>query len=136
MLDNCLFCKIIKNEVLSFPIYENKYVYAFLDAFPNADGHSLIIPKKHFEYLSTTDELYLIEVAKAKKNVADLLKNKIPSIAGFNYVSNEKAVAGQVIFHYHEHVVPKYVKEEGYLHNKNVKLNHKIEDLHKILKSS
>ncbi|PPE05042.1 histidine triad protein [Entomoplasma ellychniae] len=136
MNNECLFCKILNKEIPSYHIYENEYVYAFLDAFPNADGHTLVIPKKHFKDFSSTDDLYIIEVAKAKKIVAKILMDKIKDIKGFNFVSNQEAIASQVIFHYHEHVVPKYIKEEGYLHNKNVILKHKVHDLHKILKDS
>lgn len=49
--NNCIFCKIIAQNIPSKKIYENNLVYAFLDAFPNSDGHTLVIPKKHFEYL-------------------------------------------------------------------------------------
>lgn len=66
--NNCIFCKIIAQNIPSKKIYENKLVYAFLDAFPNSDGHTLVIPKKHFEYYSVTDDEYLAEVAKVGKN--------------------------------------------------------------------
>ncbi|WP_031543398.1 HIT family protein [Mesoplasma photuris] len=115
---DCLFCKIIAGEIPSYKVYENEYVYAFLDITPDADGHTLIIPKQHSKNLSETNDLYLSEVAKAKKVVAELLTEKL-NAKGFNYVSNENEIAHQMVFHYHEHVIPKYVFKEGYSPSKN-----------------
>lgn len=112
-MDNCLFCKIINGEVPSHKIYENEYVYAFLDIFPNADGHTLVIPKKHFENYAQTEEIYLKEIAVAKKLIAKQLEEKLSPV-GFNFVSNMGSEAFQVVFHYHEHIIPKYVKDDGY----------------------
>ncbi|AHF58279.1 MULTISPECIES: HIT family protein [Spiroplasma] len=115
---DCLFCRIINGEVPSSKVYENEYVYAFLDIFPNSDGHTLVIPKSHSDYFSDTEDLYLAEVAKASKLIAnriyDTLKPK-----GINYIINEKEEAFQQVFHYHMHVIPKYHRQEGYNFNIN-----------------
>ncbi|WP_339023056.1 HIT family protein [Spiroplasma endosymbiont of Crioceris asparagi] len=111
---DCLFCKIIKKEVPSFLIKENDYAYAFLDIYPNSVGHTLVIPKSHYDDYSSCDDQYLFEVSKLAKEVAILLKTKLKDIKGFNYVVNEKAIASQVVFHYHMHVVPKYEKSKGF----------------------
>ncbi|AUB31909.1 HIT family protein [Spiroplasma floricola] len=110
---DCIFCKIIDKEMNAKIIYENDYTLAFLDIFPNSNGHSLVIPKKHFEDYEQTDDFYLQEVAKTKKIVAKILKEKL-NAKGINYVSNQGSEAFQVVFHYHEHIVPKYIKEKGY----------------------
>lgn len=123
-MQDCLFCKIIKQEIPSYKIYENKYVYAFLDIYPVTDGHALVIPKVHTENLIKTPDLYLIEVAKAKKIVAEILLTKIEGIKGFNYISNQERIANQVVFHYHEHILPKFKENEGFLHAKNVNLKY------------
>ncbi|ASZ09004.1 HIT family protein [Mesoplasma chauliocola] len=124
MNNECLFCKIINQDIPSHKIYENEYVYAFLDIFPVTDGHTLIIPKVHAENLTKTPDLYLVEVAKAKKVVAELLQEKLDGVKGFNYVSNQEAIAKQVVFHYHEHILPKFKVDEGFLHDKNVNLKY------------
>ena len=67
---DCLFCKIINQEVPSYKIYENDYVYAFLDAYPNSDGHALVIPKAHCSNLMTCDNRSLQEVMIAAKIVS------------------------------------------------------------------
>ncbi|WP_339030343.1 HIT family protein [Spiroplasma endosymbiont of Cantharis nigra] len=121
---DCIFCKIINKEMASKVFYENEYTLAFLDIFPNSDGHSLVIPKKHFENYEETDDFYLQEVAKTKKIVAKMLREKLNS-KGINYVSNQGSEAFQMVFHYHEHIIPKYVKEQGY----GFKINNKPEDL-------
>ncbi|QEH62143.1 histidine triad protein [Spiroplasma chinense] len=114
-MNECLFCKIIDGQIPSKKIYENEYTLCFLDVFPNSDGHCLVIPKKHFENFETTDSLYITEVAKTKQEVVKLLRANLPvEPVGFNYVSNQGSEAFQTVFHYHEHIIPKYIKEFGY----------------------
>ncbi|AXF97102.1 HIT family protein [Spiroplasma phoeniceum] len=128
--NNCIFCEIIAQKIPSKKIYENNLVYAFLDAFPNSDGHTLVIPKKHFEYYSVTDDEYLTEVAKIGKIIAQKMYQTLKPV-GINYVSNEKNEAFQKVFHYHLHIIPKYQKDEGY----NFKINvdkEKLRDLAEI----
>lgn len=126
----CIFCKIIAQEIPSKKIYENDLVYAFLDLFPSSDGHTLIIPKKHFEYYSETDDEHLAAVAKAGKMVAQKMYQALHPV-GINYVSNEKSEAFQQVFHYHLHIIPKYKKEEGYGFKLNVD-KEKLRDLDEI----
>ncbi|WP_425379920.1 HIT family protein [Spiroplasma endosymbiont of Stenodema calcarata] len=127
---DCIFCKIIAQEIPSKKIYENDLIYAFLDLFPNSDGHTLIIPKKHFDYYSATDDESLAAVAQAGKKIAEKIYQTL-NPAGINYVSNEKSEAFQQVFHYHLHVIPKYKKEEGYNFNLNIE-KEKLRDLDEI----
>ncbi|WHQ37227.1 HIT family protein [Spiroplasma sp. SV19] len=127
---DCIFCKIIAQEIPSKKIYENNLVYAFLDLFPNSDGHTLIIPKKHFDYYSETDDEYLAAVATVGKKIAQKMYQVLNPV-GINYVSNEKSEAFQQVFHYHLHVIPKYKKEEGYGFKLNVD-KEKLRDLDEI----
>ncbi|MBH8623074.1 HIT family protein [Spiroplasma sp. hyd1] len=127
---DCIFCKIIAQEIPSKKIYENDLVYAFLDLFPNSDGHTLIIPKKHFDYYSETDDKHLAAVAKVGKKVAQKMYQVLKPV-GINYVSNEKSEAFQQVFHYHLHVIPKYKKEEGYGFKLNID-KEKLRDLDEI----
>ncbi|AGR42363.1 HIT family protein [Spiroplasma diminutum] len=120
----CIFCKIINKEMEAKVIYENDHTLAFLDIFPNSNGHSLVIPKKHFLDYENTDDFYLQEVAKTKKIVAKMLREKLDA-KGMNYVSNQGSEAFQMVFHYHEHIVPKFIKEKGY----GFKINNEPGDL-------
>jgi len=114
---DCLFCKIIRHEIPSDIVYEDERVLAFLDINPNSNGHTLIIPKKHFENYSSCEDDYLIAIALAKKVVAKkmLIALEPLKIQGINYTSNQGKEAYQVVMHYHEHVIPKYIKAEGYV---------------------
>lgn len=122
MKNECIFCKIINKEMSSYKVYENEYVYAFLDVNPVSNGHTLVIPKKHFDSLKECDELYITEVAKATKIIAEKIYNTFSPL-GVNYLSNEGSIAYQVVFHYHQHIIPKYEYDQGYLLAKNVNKN-------------
>ncbi|WP_338984037.1 HIT family protein [Spiroplasma endosymbiont of Othius punctulatus] len=117
---NCLFCKIIDGSINSKKVYENEFVFAFLDVSPVSYGHTLVIPKKHFENFSECDDHYLSEVSKASKHVSNLLSNSIDNIQGFNFVSNQGSEAFQMVFHFHQHVIPKYKKTEGFVTKNNI----------------
>jgi len=114
-MDECIFCKIIAGAMPCYKIYEDERTLAFLDISPNSEGHSLIIPKKHFENFEQTDDDYIQAIALVKKKVIKILKEKLPNKpVGFNYISNQGAEAFQMVFHYHEHIIPKYIKKNGY----------------------
>ncbi|AGM26549.1 histidine triad protein [Spiroplasma syrphidicola EA-1] len=116
MKKDCLFCQIIAQEIPSHKIYENEFVYAFLDIFPNSNGHTLVIPKVHSEYYTDTSDKYLSEVAIAAKKIAQQIYQTLKP-EGINFISNEKELAFQQVFHYHLHIVPKYEKNKGYNFN-------------------
>jgi len=103
---DCIFCKIINKEIPSKVVAENDKAIAFLDVNPVAKGHTLVIPKKHFANFSSTPIEYQSAVIElAQKIGKDLLAN---GAKGINYVSHENEAAGQVVFHYHLHVIPVY----------------------------
>ena len=129
---DCVFCKIVKGELPSYKIYENEDCYAFLSTYPVCDGHTLVIPKKHMVDLSTCDDDLLKKTIISTKKVQSILQKKL-NPSGFNYVSNEKAVAYQVIFHFHIHVLPKYEKDKGFLLSRNIDNQYTLEEVHKIV---
>lgn len=121
---NCIFCKIINKEIKSNIIYENEYICAFLDINPISYGHTIVIPKKHFKNLTSANKIYLTKIMHANQIIAKKIKEKL-NPKGFNFLINENLIAGQEIFHLHSHIIPKYVKEEGFILNikRNTKLN-------------
>ncbi len=129
---DCLFCNIINKKIDSFIIYENKYVISFLDINPASNGHCLIIPKKHFNKLSETDELYLMETIKAAKIIAKNIYKNLNCL-GINYLVNENEIAGQSVNHFHYHVIPKYSKETGFVFKQIIDKNFitNINDMYK-----
>ena len=104
---DCVFCKIINGDIPSYTIYENDYVKCFLDINPLSDGHTLIIPKKHFKDAFDIDEEYLFEIHKASKIILNMLNEKLKP-NGFQLVQNNGIV--QEVKHYHLHIIPKYNK--------------------------
>lgn len=107
----CIFCKIVKGELPCAKIYEDDRILAFLDISPVNKGHILVIAKEHYDNsLETPDEL-LAEIAKVVKKIAFAQKEALGA-AGVNFGINNGAAAGQVIFHTHWHVIPRF-KDDG-----------------------
>ena len=102
---DCIFCKIINNEISSYKIYENDMVLCFLDINPLSSGHTLIIPKKHFKDISDIDSEYLSSINDATKYVYNLLMSKLGP-DGIRIVQNNGIC--QEIKHYHVHLIPVY----------------------------
>ncbi len=102
---DCVFCKIIKGEIPSLKIYEDDSVLAFLDINPDCDGHTLIIPKKHFKDLDDIDIDTLTRINLAAKKVKKLLEEKL-HCDGISLLQNNGNV--QEVKHYHLHLKPQY----------------------------
>ncbi len=126
--ENCIFCKIVKGEAPSFTIYEDENTKAFLSISQVTKGHTLVIPKKHYEDIFDTPEETLKEIIKTSKKVAFLLKNKLGA-EGINLVNSSGGVAQQDVFHYHMHVIPRYSESKFNIDFKNKAEN---KDLDKI----
>ena len=102
---DCLFCKIAKGEIESLKIYEDDIVLAFLDINPDSDGHTLIIPKKHYTDIDDIDLNTLNHINKISKKVKKLLEEKL-ECEGMSLLQNNGLV--QEIKHYHLHLKPYY----------------------------
>ena len=100
-----IFCKIINNEVPSYTLYEDDIVKVFLDVNPSHNGHTLIVPKKHYQDLFDIDEEVLNHILKISKQVATYLKDKL-NYDGIRFVQNNGYI--QEIKHYHLHLIPFY----------------------------
>ncbi|AVB76138.1 histidine triad (HIT) family protein [Methanococcus maripaludis] len=107
----CIFCDIVKGDIPARIIYEDDKFLAFMDAFPRAVGHTLIIPKEHFE---TFDELPK-ELACEMMEVIHKIVKKLEKLEmdGYNLLNNNKQVSGQEVPHVHFHIIPRY-ENEGY----------------------
>ena len=111
-MSDCLFCKIINGEIPSTKVYEDEHVYAFMDIMPVAKGHTLIIPKEHCKDLFEMPEEVAGNLYKAAPKVANAIKKAFNPI-GLNTINNNGAAAGQTVFHFHLHLIPRYNEEEG-----------------------
>lgn len=104
---NCIFCKIIGGEIPSNTIYEDDEFKVILDASPASKGHALILPKEHYADIYEIDGKtagHAMQLAKKlAKHMTDVLK-----CDGFNIVQNNHEIAGQTVFHFHMHLIPRY----------------------------
>lgn len=105
--DNCIFCKLANGEIPTNTVYEDDDFRVFMDASPATKGHSLIVPKQHFDNLFDMDEELAGKVLTVSKKVASNLKEKL-GCEGLNLVQNNGEIAGQTVFHFHMHVIPRY----------------------------
>lgn len=110
----CIFCKVIKGELPSYKIYDDDYVVAFLDIAPVNEGHILVVPKKHFDSLEDVDELMLSYIMNIVKKCGAAIEKTL-GVKGYNVIINNGSVAGQVINHFHCHVIPR--RDDDGLHN-------------------
>ncbi len=105
--DNCIFCKIAAGEIPSATLYEDDDFRVILDIEPASKGHALILPKEHYANLyELDDELAAKAMVLAKKMVTKL--TAILGCDGYNVVQNNGTVAGQTVFHFHMHLIPRY----------------------------
>ena len=108
MKDNaCIFCKIANGEIPAKTLYEDEQFRVILDLGPATKGHALILPKDHFANLYGLPEETAADVMKLAKKMAAQMTEKL-SCDGFNLVQNNGEVAGQTVFHYHLHLIPRY----------------------------
>lgn len=106
-MPDCIFCKIVAGEIPALKLYEDEHCLAFLDIRPSTKGHSLVIPKKHFDNWADTPEKVLAEISRVSKIVAKAAMDGLGA-GGFNIGVNTGKVAGQIIMHTHLHMMPRY----------------------------
>lgn len=130
---NCIFCKILNNEIPARKIFENDDFIAILDAFPANEGHTLVIPKKHFENIFEIDEKTISNAYKIAKIIAEKIKNNL-GIENINILQNNGAIAGQSVNHFHIHVIPRKENDTVTIKSKIVEINNeRLDEIQKIL---
>lgn len=105
--DNCIFCKIANGEIPSETLYEDEAFRVILDLGPAAKGHALVLPKEHYSDLFEIPEDVLSQAAVTAKRMA-LKMRRCLHCEGFNLVQNNGELAGQTVFHFHIHLIPRY----------------------------
>lgn len=126
-MKDCIFCKIVNNEIKSHTIYEDELVKVFLDANPETNGHMLIIPKKHYQNILDLDEKIIPHAVKIiKEKLYPLMKEKL-HCDGMTIAQNNEY--GQEVKHFHIHVVPRYENDQDY-HSYNKDILISIEDIY------
>lgn len=103
---DCIFCKIVNNEIPSYKVYEDDILIAILDISQTTKGHTLVIPKKHYKNLYELDASASSEIFKTVPKIANAIKNAFNPI-GLNLIVNtEKPL--QTVNHFHIHLIPRY----------------------------
>lgn len=115
---DCIFCKIMNNEIPSYTIYEDDLVKVFLDINPSTNGDTLIVPKKHIVTVFDLDDDLVKHIHKITKDLYTLYKEKL-HVDGLTLVQNNDH--GQEIKHYHLHLTPRYIND-NLLHSFNKEL--------------
>ena len=112
--DNCIFCKLANGDIPTNTIYEDADFRVILDASPAAKGHALILPKQHYANMFEIDDEVLAKAAKLAKKVITHEK-EVLGCDGYNVLQNNGEAAGQTVFHFHMHLIPRYEGEEDFL---------------------
>ncbi|MDR1387254.1 MAG: HIT domain-containing protein [Propionibacteriaceae bacterium] len=111
MSDDCLFCRIVAGQIPSRQVWSDDQAVAFLDIGPWQRGHCLVVPRRHLVDGTSQADAWR-EVADGLTAVARLVRQRLGA-AGVNFLSNAGAVAGQEVFHFHVHVIPRYEDNPG-----------------------
>ncbi|HEX5336349.1 MAG TPA: HIT domain-containing protein [Propionicimonas sp.] len=122
---SCLFCAIVAGDTPSRQVYADEYAIAFLDIAPWHVGHTLVMPRRHVDDLLGEPEA-LTEIAPAISATSRLLVDRLAA-DGLNLVSSTGVAAGQEVFHFHVHLVPRFAHRPGlrelFVHEANVNLD-------------
>ena len=137
MMNDCIFCKIIKGEIPSHKVYENDKVLAFLDIQPVNPGHTLVVPKKHSTNIFDVEEEDLFEMQKAIKIIAPKIMQAVTA-QGININSNNGKVSGQLVMHTHVHMIPRFgndgLKHWSHKKYKSGEAENILKDIKKLMK--
>ncbi len=107
----CVFCKILNGEIPGSKIYENDYCIGILDISQTTKGHTLIIPKRHVENVFELNKEECAAIMEACVYVSNKLKEKL-GVENVNLLNNSGPLAGQVVMHFHMHIIPRYENDE------------------------
>ncbi len=111
VMGDCIFCKITAGESPSYKIWEDDFSLAFLDLFPLSRGHLLVVPKRHVDRLTDLPKEHHGAMLGA---VAELCRRVERLAPDYNVGVNQGAIAGQIVFHLHFHIIPRYPDSPGF----------------------
>lgn len=111
MESNCIFCKICAGDIPSATVYEDGDFRAIMDIAPAAKGHIIILPKKHSANLYELDEDTAAKALLLASKLAKAMKAEL-ACDGINLLQNNEEAAGQTVFHFHIHLIPRYHSDQ------------------------
>jgi histidine triad (HIT) family protein len=103
----CIFCHIADKRIPANVVFENEDVIAFLDISQTTRGHTLVIPKRHYDNMLVTPKTILYKVMSVAQRIGQAQMQTLKAL-GVNVISNNYPAAGQSVFHFHVHVIPRY----------------------------
>ena len=109
--DDCIFCKLANGDIPTRKIYEDDKFVVFMDMSPATKGHSLVVPKDHYANIYEMPAELAGEAMKVAQKMAIKMKDALHA-DGFNIVQNNEEAAGQTVFHFHMHLIPRYSGKE------------------------
>ena len=112
-MSDCIFCKIVNGEIPAAKVLENEHVMAFLDISQVTKGHTLVIPKVHKENLFELTPDIAKNLFESVPAIANALKEEYKPL-GLNLVNNNGEQAGQTVYHFHMHLIPRYGQGDGF----------------------
>ncbi|MDO4621350.1 MAG: HIT family protein [Eubacteriales bacterium] len=111
-MSDCIFCKIAAGDIPSATIYEDDEFRVILDLGPATKGHALILPKQHYKDITELPEDLAGKAMILAKKIVTCMMEAIPC-DGYNIVQNNGEPAGQTVFHFHMHLIPRYVGDHA-----------------------
>ena len=112
MKEDCIFCKIANGVIPSNTLYEDDDFRVILDLGPATKGHALILPKCHYDNIYALDDTVASKVFVLAKKMAGVMTEALGA-DGFNVIQNNGEVAGQSVFHFHMHLIPRYEGDQA-----------------------
>lgn len=109
--ENCIFCKLANGDIPTATVYEDEYLRAIMDAAPANKGHIIILPKSHAANIYELEDEYVSRAFVLAKKLAVALK-KLTGCDGVNILQNNGGAAGQTVFHFHVHVIPRFKNDD------------------------
>lgn len=129
----CIFCMIANHEINSSIIYEDEQVVAFLDLSQVTKGHTLVVPKKHYENVLECDPETLGHVIKVTQMLSKRIMERM-NAKGVNILNNCNEVAGQSVMHMHFHIIPRYSENDAIEIKFNESEKQNLEEIAHLLK--
>jgi histidine triad (HIT) family protein len=112
-VSDCIFCSIVQGNIPSTKVFENEHVLAFLDISQVTKGHTLVIPKIHKENIYELTPEIASRLFESVPQIAKAINQELKPI-GLNVLNNNGEAAGQSVFHYHMHLIPRYGEGDGF----------------------
>lgn len=109
---SCVFCRIVRGESPAHFVLDEQKVVAFMDIYPSSRGHLLVVPVRHAVTIWDLTDEEAAEVFRAARRLAGALRAALDP-AGLNLLQSNGQIAGQVVFHFHLHLIPRYGRDEG-----------------------